>query len=70
MQTSFNLKRTRLHRVLFVSAVAVFSAGGKGVFVHEIGRAAGFAHRVIKTAERRREVKKPELFCESADSAF
>ena len=46
-----------LHRplpFLFVPAVAVWSAGGDGVLPHKVRHAAGFAHGVVQTAQRRR----------------
>ena len=49
----------RLHRpspLLFVPAVAVGSAGGKGVLPHKICHAARFAHGVVQTAQRGSEV--------------
>ena len=51
-----------LHRplpFLFVSAVAVGPAGGKGVLPHKICHAARFAHGVVQTAQSRGQVVQP-----------
>ena len=48
-----------LHRplpFLFVPAVAVGPAGGKGILPHKICRTACFAHGVVQTAQRGSEV--------------
>ena len=42
--------------LLFVSAVAVWAAGGEGVLPHKISRAARLAHGVVQTAQRGSEV--------------
>ena len=49
--------RLRLHEaLLFIPAVAVWAAGGKGVLPHKIGHAARLAHGVVQTAQRGSEV--------------
>ena len=51
-----------LHRplpFLFVSAVAVGPAGGKGVLPHKICHTARFAHGVVQTAQSRGQVVQP-----------
>ena len=42
--------------LLFIPAVAVWAAGGESVLPHKVSRAACFAHRVVKAAQRGSEV--------------
>ena len=42
--------------LLFISAVAVWAAGGERILPHEVSHAARFAHRVVQTAQRGSEV--------------
>ena len=42
--------------LLFISAVAVWAAGGESVLPHKVSRAARLAHGVVQTAQRGSEV--------------
>ena len=55
---------------LFVPAVAVGPAGGKGVLPHKVSRAACFAHGVVQMAQGGSQVVQPQFFHQHADAAF
>ena len=55
---------------LFVPAVAVGSAGGKGVLPHKICHAARFAHGVVQTAQSRGQVVQPQLLHQHTDATL
>ena len=55
---------------LFVPAVAVGSAGGKGVLPHKICHTACFAHGVVQMAQGRGQVVQPQLLHQHTDAAF
>ena len=55
---------------LFVPAVAVASAGGKGVLPLKICHAARFAHGVVQTAQGRSQIVQPQLPHQNADTAL
>ena len=55
---------------LFVPAVAVGSAGGKGVLPHKICHAARFAHGVVQMAQSRGQVVQSQLLHQHTDAAF
>lgn len=55
---------------LFVPAVTVGSAGGKGVLPRKIRHAARFAHGVVQTAQGGGQVVQPQFFHQHADAAF
>ena len=55
---------------LFVPAVAVGPAGGKGVLPHKICHAARFAHGVVQTAQSRGQVVQPQLLHQHTDAAL
>ena len=55
---------------LFVPAVAVGPAGGKGVLPHKVSRAACFAHGVVQTAQGGGQVVQAQLLHQHADAAF
>ena len=42
--------------LLFIPAVAVWTAGSKSVLPHKVGHAASFTHGVVQTAQRGSEV--------------
>ncbi len=56
--------------LLFISAVAVWAAGGESVLPHKVSRAARLAHGVVEMAQGRGEVIKTELFHQHTDTAF
>lgn len=45
-----------LLKLLFISAVAVWAAGGESVLPHKVSRAARLAHGVVEMAQGRGEV--------------
>ena len=55
---------------LFVPAVAVGSAGGKGVLPHKICHAARFAHGVVQMAQGGGQVVQTQLLHQHTDAAF
>ena len=55
---------------LFVPAVAVGPAGGKGVLPHKICHAARFAHGVVQTAQGGGQVVQTQLLHQHTDAAF
>lgn len=55
---------------LFVPAVAVGSAGGKGVLPHKIRHAARFAHGVVQTAQGGGQVVQPQFLHQHTDAAL
>ena len=55
---------------LFVPAVAVGSAGGKGVLPHKICHAACFAHGVVQVAQSRGQVVQTQLLHQHTDAAL
>lgn len=55
---------------LFVPAVAVGSAGGKGVLPHKICHAARFAHGVVQMAQSGGQVVQPQFLHQHTDAAL
>ncbi len=55
---------------LFVPAVAVGPAGGKGVLPHKICHAARFAHGVVQTAQGGGQVVQTQLLHQHTDAAL
>ena len=55
---------------LFVPAVTVGSAGGKGVLPHKICHTARFAHGVVQTAQGGGQVVQPQFLHQHTDAAF
>ena len=58
-----------LSLLFVIPAVAVGAAGGERVLAHEIRRAARLAHRVVKVAQRGRQVVEPQHLHQRADAA-
>ena len=55
---------------LFVPAVTVESAGGKGVLPHKFGHTARFAHGVVQTAQGGGQVVQTQLLHQHTDATF
>lgn len=55
---------------LFVPAVAVGSAGGKGVLPHKICHTARFAHGVVQMAQSGGQVVQPQFLHQHTDAAL
>ena len=55
---------------LFVPAVAVGPAGGKGVLPHKICHTACFAHGVVQMAQGGGQVVQPQFLHQHTDAAF
>ena len=55
---------------LFVPAVAVGSAGGKGILPHKICHTARFAHGVVQMAQGGGQVVQTQLLHQHTDAAF
>ena len=55
---------------LFVPAVAVGPAGGKGVLPHKVRRSARFAHGVVQMAQGGGQVVQTQLLHQHTDAAF